>query len=929
MKVPNTLLALGLVAAISPVAHLSLAQTAAIKPATPIAASAPTAVPALVPYSGAVIAPDGKTFAAESSVTFQIYKDEVGGEALWTETQTVAIDSTGHYKVQLGAANPNGLPTDLFASGEARWLEVQIAGEGTQPRVLLVSVPYALKAADAATLGGLPPSAFALARSASEAVGAASPAIMPNATSNVTTTGGTLGFVPEFSGTSSVVDSPIFVNTTGEVGIGTAAPTATLDVNGSTTLGGQLLVAATGTATATKGFNSQFVKMYTSAFNSSSDAVVSPRFEWEAEVTGNDTSAPGVTLNLLSSTTASNATETGFHFNSNGTINFAPGQTFPGTGSGTITGVTAGTALTGGGTSGTVTLNVDTTKVPLLTAVNNFAASQALTTGDLSLGSTFSANSGVINIGGIPFLHGFSKGNQNVFVGNAGNFKTTGTANAATGFGALAAQTSGSLNTASGSGALLADTSGSDNTAAGVDALSSVTTGGSNTGVGVFAGPTGGTLSNTTAVGANAKVGQSNSLVLGNTTAGKPGASHVSVGIGTPTPISAMEVAVSNTGALGPVLTLTNPGGDNTTTFADGAAAIDFNTTAISTSGTYNPGARIEAVDDGVHSTDINFLSNIYGGGSGSANGGLQTNMTIFGLSGTVSIGTNEAQSQLEVIGTTEEGVWAFGGNESDFGMQQGLNGLRAGGGFSTGTDTGGIGAWLFGGDSDSGETGEGLLVWTGESNSGPIGLAADFEGDVFVDGTLSANTKEFKIDHPLDPANKYLVHASVESSEMMNIYSGNVTTDELGLATVSLPDWFQAENTDFRYQLTVVDERFAQAVISKKIADNQFTIHTNASNVQVSWQITAVRQDAYAKAHPMVVEQLKGDKERGFYQHPELYGQPKEKQTQWGVHPQMVQQWAAEKSKIKANALNRGKKVNSNPQMQPSTTIVNHAQLN
>jgi len=98
---------------------------------------------------------------------------------------------------------------------------------------------------------------------------------------------------------------------------------------------------------------------------------------------------------------------------------------------------------------------------------------------------------------------------------------------------------------------------------------------------------------------------------------------------------------------------------------------------------------------------------------------------------------------------------------------------------------------------------------------------------------------------------------------------------------------------------------------------------------VQVSWQITAVRQDAYAKAHPMVVEQLKSDKERGFYQHPELYGQPKEKQTQWGVHPQMVQQWAAEKSKIKANAVNRAKKVNSIPQTRPLATPVNHAQLN
>ena len=261
MKVPNTLLALGLMAGVSSVAHLSFAQTAALKPATPIAASAPTAVPALIPYSGAVVAPDGKTFAEKAGVTFQIYKDEVGGEALWTETQTVAVDSTGHYQVQLGAANPNGLPTDLFASGEARWLEVQIAGKAAQPRVLLVSVPYALKAADATTLGGLPASAFALAHPASQAAAAISPAITPNVTSNVTTTGGTLGYVPEFSGASSIVDSPIFVNTSGEVGIGTATPSATLDVNGaglfedgltvdgSTTFNNFLLLTPRGTAT--------------------------------------------------------------------------------------------------------------------------------------------------------------------------------------------------------------------------------------------------------------------------------------------------------------------------------------------------------------------------------------------------------------------------------------------------------------------------------------------------------------------------------------------------------------------------------------------------------------------------------------------------------------------------------------------------------
>jgi hypothetical protein len=148
------------------------------------------------------------------------------------------------------------------------------------------------------------------------------------------------------------------------------------------------------------------------------------------------------------------------------------------------------------------------------------------------------------------------------------------------------------------------------------------------------------------------------------------------------------------------------------------------------------------------------------------------------------------------------------------------------------------------------------------------------------VPGALEAGENNSRIDHPLDPANKYLVHSSVQSSEMMNIYTGNIVTDELGLATVKLPDWFEAENSDFRYQLTVLDERFAQAVISKKIQNGQFTIHTNASNVEVSWQITAIRQDSYAKAHPLVVEQLKPASERNFYLHPELYGQSAERQA-------------------------------------------------
>jgi hypothetical protein len=99
------------------------------------------------------------------------------------------------------------------------------------------------------------------------------------------------------------------------------------------------------------------------------------------------------------------------------------------------------------------------------------------------------------------------------------------------------------------------------------------------------------------------------------------------------------------------------------------------------------------------------------------------------------------------------------------------------------------------------------------------------------------------------------------------------VTTDELGLATVTLPAWFEAENTDFRYQLTVIGQ-FAQAIIKDKVANGQFRIMTNASHVEVSWQITAVRQDSYAKAHPLVVEQLKPERERAGASHPE-FGQP------------------------------------------------------
>ncbi|MBD3222018.1 hypothetical protein GF314_12335 [bacterium] len=150
-------------------------------------------------------------------------------------------------------------------------------------------------------------------------------------------------------------------------------------------------------------------------------------------------------------------------------------------------------------------------------------------------------------------------------------------------------------------------------------------------------------------------------------------------------------------------------------------------------------------------------------------------------------------------------------------------------------------------------------------------GHAGWFQGDVYVDGNLGKASGSFRIDHPLDPRNKYLSHSFVESPDMLNIYSGNVTTDANGRAVVQMPGYFHALNTEFRYQLTVIGT-FARAIIAEKIRDGRFVIETDEPHVEVSWQVTGIRDDPYARAHRIEVEQLKPAGERGTLLHPELY---------------------------------------------------------
>lgn len=247
------------------------------------------------------------------------------------------------------------------------------------------------------------------------------------------------------------------------------------------------------------------------------------------------------------------------------------------------------------------------------------------------------------------------------------------------------------------------------------------------------------------------------------------------------------------------------------------------------------------------------------------------------------------------VWGQANQGTGVYGASASAqgvesagvFGRNTAINGSGVVGEANSGGDS--YGVW---GKSSSGRGvfGNGSIGVYGQSvapnGSAIYGIGVDgaragsFVGDVHVVGNLVDNKSLTRMDHPLDPANKYLQHGSVESPETTNIYFGTTTTDEAGAAIVTLPDYVEAFNRDFHYQLTVIGQ-FAHAIVEKKIKNNRFTIRTDKPNVEVSWLVTGVRNDAYAKAHPVEVEKAKSEEERGKYLAPELFGQPKEK----GIH--------------------------------------------
>lgn len=256
---------------------------------------------------------------------------------------------------------------------------------------------------------------------------------------------------------------------------------------------------------------------------------------------------------------------------------------------------------------------------------------------------------------------------------------------------------------------------------------------------------------------------------------------------------------------------------------------------------------------------------------------GSATNYGVYGTGG--DYGVYGSSGLYGVYGSSSSNYGVFGSSGGFAGVygagsQNGVYGSSStygvyGQTFST---TGGVGVW----GRTMGTGGTAFAVY-GLANPGQPHWAGYFSGAVHVAGTLSKAAGAFKIDHPLDPANKYLSHSFVESPDMKNIYDGTVALDGRGEAWIALPSYFEALNRDFRYQLTAIGGAAPNLHVAQEISGNKFKIAGGPPQAKVSWQVTGIRHDPYAEANRIQVEEDKQLDERGKYLTPEVYGKPVE----------------------------------------------------
>jgi hypothetical protein len=808
MKLRRWGLGLSLVAVVCSMTFPGLAQDSAAT-GGPVASTASGAVPGLINYGGVLADGNGKPLTGVQGVTFLLYKDEHGGSPVWMETQNLTLSKSGQYMVSLGAVKLDGSLAQSFTNGEPRWLGVQVAGQAEQSRVMLVTVPYAMKAADADTIGGLPVSAFVMANSAQASSSqnhgtAAAPTSAPSSSktsappANPTVTGkGTAGNIPVWDTTSDIVNSALFQKGT-FVGVGTTTPAVNLDVNGKSAVRDTL------------------------------------------------TLFPKATDNTLA------VSGTAFKVSNTGAVTFISGQKFPG--AGTITGITtaAGSGLSGGGTTGTLSLKVAPAGVTNAMLQNSKVTLNANTAGGItapgamSLGSTYTI--GLKTCAANQVLQ---------YNGTTWNCAAVGTGTV-TSVGSGAGLTGGPIT---GSGTLSIANAGVSNTMLQHSSLT-VAAGTDLTGGGSIA------------------LGGTATLNLDTTKVPQLSTSNTFTG---------NQAAIGNVSATGEVSAGNSPTGN----VASGTVEVDA---AAINNGSWSPALNFGGGGE-VIASDRAGSTNQYGLDFFTS----YTPRLSITNTGLVGIGVQSPGWMLEVEPPNDSRIFGsaiFGANDTGSGVGASYA-LYAAGGYditNISFNSAGLGGFLVGGSSNVGFGGDGLDAWAG---TGPAanGYAGYFSGDVYVSGNLSKGGGSFKIDDPLDPANKYLYHSFVESPDMMNIYNGNVMLDANGEAVIELPEWFGTLNRDYRYQLTSIGG-FAPLYIAEEIANNQFKIAGGKSGMKVSWQVTGVRQDAWANAHRIPVEIEKPERERGYYLHPELYGAPAEKNVEWARHPEVMQRMKAGQAK-------------------------------
>jgi hypothetical protein len=267
------------------------------------------------------------------------------------------------------------------------------------------------------------------------------------------------------------------------------------------------------------------------------------------------------------------------------------------------------------------------------------------------------------------------------------------------------------------------------------------------------------------------------------------------------------------------------------TTASNTAYAIKATNTNTGTGD--SAGAGIRVLSGGGTDSDIDGLALYRGAGE------------FCGANGILAV--SHGGSSIGVYGYSDSGTGVYGGSDSGTGVF-GYSDL----------------------DSAIGVCGENASGYAVYSN-GDAGVA----GNLDVSGSVSKGGGSFKIDHPLDPANKFLYHSFVESPDMKNVYDGVVILDAAGEATVSLPDWFEALNRDTRIQLTAVGQAAPDLHVKSKVLDGAFSIAGGKAGQEVYWQLTGIRKDAWADAHRIPVEEEKPADEKGLYLHPTENGQP------------------------------------------------------